>query len=304
MSESPSRSPRRAWRVLGRFASPVWQRAPEKWLRSRPFRQVGKLIYAHVTRFEHRQQTHSTWFLRYARHNQVWCTPILARSKDAPVRLASIGCSTGAELYSALYQLRSARPGIRVVGTGVDMVPAVVDAAARASYDTSRPSSAGLDALPPGAWELWSLSERERDMLFEPGGNGRVRVKDWIRADTRWISADASDPTLLERIGLQDVVLANNFLGPMDDALAEKCVRNLVRLVRPGGYLVVDGVDQNLRARLFPGLGLTPVVDQLKEVYYEDPTKRDWPWDRWALEPLDFHRPDWPYRYCSIYRKD
>lgn len=304
MSQSPDHSPRRRWRFLARCVGFSWGRVPEKWLSSRAFRWVGRLIYDHVSRFDQRHQSHSTWFLRYTLHNRVWYTPLLAQSNGAPVRIASIGCSTGAELYSALYQIRSARPGIRVIGTGVDMSPAVVDVAADAWYDAAGPSSEGLDALPSGAWELGHLSDRERETLFEPGGNGRVRVRDWIRADTHWVAADASDPGLVDRMEPQDVVLANNFLGPMDQEVAEACLRNLVRLVRPGGYLVVDGIDQDLRARLFPTLGLTPIVDRLEEVYYEDPTKRNWPWERWALEPLDFDRPDWRFRYCSIYRKD
>ena len=38
----------------------------------------------------------------------------------------------------------------------------------------------------------------------------------------------------------------------MEDPLAEACLRNVARLVNPGGILVVDGVDLDLKARVMP----------------------------------------------------
>ncbi len=183
------------------------------------------------------------------------------------------------------------------------MSAAVVDIARDALYSTREPTARRRSSLPAGAWELSQVPESERQALFEEAEQGFLKVREWIRADTHWLTADATDPALPDRIGLQEAVLANNFLGPMDDALAEVCVRNILKLVRPGGYLVVDGMDLGLRARLFPALGLTPILDDIEQIYYEDPTKLNWPWDRWAHEPLDFSRPDWQFRYCSIFRK-
>lgn len=92
-----------------------------------------------------------------------------------------------------------------------------------------------------------------------------------------------------------------NVLGPMQDALAETCLRNIVRLVAPSGYLVVNGVDLDLKTRVVHELKLRPVTDRIEEVHMADPTKRDWPWTRWGLEPFDWNRPDWAVRYASIY---
>ena len=70
----------------------------------------------------------------------------------------------------------------------------------------------------------------------------------------RWETGDATDPELLDLFGPQDVAMVCNVLGPMEDALAEKCLRNIVRLVVPDGHLVVDGMDLDLKTRVVQSL--------------------------------------------------
>jgi chemotaxis methyl-accepting protein methylase len=219
------------------------------------------------------------------------------------VKIASIGCSTGAELYSFLYVLRSSLPKTRISGLGIDVSHGVIEVARRAVYDTSKPSSSGLGLFHPGGPEADMLSDDTVAEMFETLPDGHLRVRDWIRADTSWLSADATNPNLTALVGIQDVILANNFLGPMDDDHAESCVRNLLKLLRPGGIFVAEGTDQDLRARLFPELGLEPQLDRLEDVYNADVGKHNWPWDRWAHEPIDRKRADWPARYSSIFKK-
>lgn len=268
-----------------------------------PFRGLGRYIYRRVTRHDLRIQSHHTKFCRNDPQAEV-LRDLIVRNFDGPdVRLASIGCSTGAELYSSFYTLRSSLPEMNISGVGIDLSDGVVEAARRAVYETTKPASSDVGLFDPGATETDELSEAMVTEMFETLPDGRLRVRDWIRADTTWLAADATDPDLINLIGMQDIVLANNFLGPMDDDLVEACVRNLLNLLRPHGFLVVDGMDQDLRARLIPELGLEPQLDRLEDIYHADPSKRNWPWDRWAHEPIDRKRSDWPARYCSIFKK-
>jgi hypothetical protein len=110
--------------------------------------------------------------------------------------MASVGCSTGAELYSTVSFLRSARSDLHVVGLGIDISEGVVAAAREGVYRRDRPaSSRGLFAPDPPEMspdlagcneECWSALLTEQKGLF--------RVRDWVRDGTFWLVADACDP--------------------------------------------------------------------------------------------------------------
>ena len=290
-------------KIVARFVRAVWRRSP-LWMReTSAFRVLGRYVYRHVTRHDFRIQSHHTKFCRNVPQIET-IRDLIARDFNGPdLRLASIGCSTGAELYSFLYKLRSSLPDMNITGVGVDLSPGVVDVARSAVYEAARPASVDVGLFDPGAPEADRLSDETVSEMFEKTSSESLCVRGWIRADTRWLVADAADSNLINLIGTQDVVLANNVFGPMDDDLVESCIRNLLKLVRPLGFLVVEGIDQDLRARLFPKLGLEAQLDRLDEVYFGDREKRNWPWDRWAHEPMDRKRADWRSRYSSIFKK-
>ena len=78
----------------------------------------------------------------------------------------------------------------------------------------------------------------------------------------------------------------------MAPADAEKCLRNIARLVGPGGYLFVSGVDLEVRTKVALDLGWKPVAELMAEIHDGDPSVRaDWPLQWWGLEPLDRRRP-------------
>jgi len=112
----------------------------------------------------------------------------------------------------------------------------------------------------------------------------------------------ASDSRLVTELGEQDIVFAKNFLGPMDSQFAEECFLNVLKLVKVGGYLIIDGVDLDVKCRVLSSINVTPILDNYKSIYHEDETKRGWPWVRWSHEPIDDSRIDWRIRYCSIFK--
>ncbi len=278
----------------------VWRRLPKSVLDTRPMRRLGTFLYTHYVRDTERDQSHMTWFMRNIPQLELLRDLLSRVGHGSTVRIASIGCSTGAELYSALWVIRTARPDLHVVACGVDISEHVVEIARRGVY---RPGGSLLEG---GLYNVTGSADLARELvaldgLVDPAPGGAVRVKDWLRDGVSWLACDATDPALLELLGRQDVVIARNFLGPMEDDLAEACLRNVARLAQPNGYLVVDGVDLDLKTRVMRSLDLRPVEDRIEEVHVADPTKADWPWTRWSHEPLDRTRPDWVLRYSTIF---
>ena len=291
-----------AFRRLLRPLRRLWTYIPESVLATRPMRRLGRFIYDNYVRNTKRDQSHQTRFMRNLPQLETLRDLIAKYPPGATLRVASIGCSTGAELYSTLWVLRSARRDLRVVATGVDISPEVVEIARRGVYRAQAPT---------GVRELENSGERAvpadgiaamADML-QAAPDGTFRISDWLREGVDWFAADASDPQLIARLGPRDLVLACNFMGPMEDPLAEACLRNVARLVAPNGTLVVDGIDLDVKSRIMPTLALTPITERIEAAHVADPTKSDWPWTRWSHEPFDRQRPDWAFRYSTIFAK-
>ena len=121
----------------------------------------------------------------------------------------------------------------------------------------------------------------------------------------RWLVADAKDPNLVDLVGVQDVLLANNFLVHMQPAAAQECMTGLLRLVRPGGLFICRGVDLGVRESVVRRSGLEPITNEIQQIHDADPTidaPKDWPWKYWGLEPMDLTRREWPARYAAIFR--
>jgi SAM-dependent methyltransferase len=119
----------------------------------------------------------------------------------------------------------------------------------------------------------------------------------------KWCVADAGDPEIVDAVGLQDMVVANNFLCHMDPWDAERSLRNIAGLVSPGGHLFVSGIDLDVRTKVALDLGWNPVQELLEEIHDGDPSCRGyWPCHYAGLESLDKRRRDWRVRYAAAFR--
>ena len=131
----------------------------------------------------------------------------------------------------------------------------------------------------------------------------QAKIKSWLRQGIIWKLGDAADPELINVLGFQDIVVASNFLCHMAPVDAEKCLRNIARLVGAGGHLFVSGVDLDVRTKVALDLGWKPMPGLIAEIHDGDPCVRaDWPWQWWGLEPLDQRRPDWQIRYAAVFQ--
>jgi SAM-dependent methyltransferase len=288
------KSPVRAYLRLNQR---LWSHLPASLAASPPVRRYGALVHRLVAARARRSQYFGTFFFR--NRPQLALMRRLADRKPAGSRLelAFLGCSSGAELYSVIWTIRSARPDLTVISQAVDISPEILAQAQRGVY--SRTTS-GLVGQPIFA----RITASEIAAMFDAGRDAReLRIKPWLKERVGWRLEDATSPRLVEALGRQDMVVANNFLCHMEPAPAERCLRNIVRLVRPGGYLFVSGVDLDVRARVAMDLGWTPVRESIEEIHDGDPSVRDdWPCHYWGLEPFDRNRPDRDLRYATAFQ--
>ncbi len=203
-----------------------------------------------------------------------------------------LGCSTGAEAYSIAWRIRSARPDLRLVLNAMDISKQAVEFAKRGVYSTTK-SELSSTAI------FERMTQAEMLEFFDKEGEAMV-VKPWIREGIHWQVGDAGDSDILNLLGPQEIVVASNFLCHMDNSEAERCLRNIARLVRPNGYLFVSGIETDVRTRVASDLDWKPLEDLLEEIHEGEPFMRSlWPTHYAGLEPLNKRRPDWKMRYAT-----
>jgi chemotaxis protein methyltransferase CheR len=280
---------RKAGSIARESAKICWDMLPDSVLSSWGFQKLGNLIHKAHIRWQVRVQgLKVTYFLRNVPLLEVLRDLALKIPTGDKWRVISVGCSTGAELYSLLWYIRSSRPDLQISAVGVDIADVVVAKANSGEYF-------------PEDDELLLLSNPMIEVLFDQAV-GAVKVKDWIRKDIQWLVADAMDPNILDLLGSADLLLANNLFGAMPDEKAEKFMDNLLRLVSPGGYFVLNG-NLDVKTRFAKKHGLAPVCERIEAIHFGDPTKIKWPWYHTSPEPIEKRRRDWRTRYAQVFAK-
>jgi chemotaxis protein methyltransferase CheR len=295
----------------------VWSHLPESIRRSSAGNAYGRYVHSVVCKTSNRQQYFATFFMRNRPELQMMCRLLDARPSGSVVNISVLACSKGAEVYSIMQTIRSARPDLQLRVHAVDISPEIVEFAERGVYSRTNsdpenppgPSSASdasdvvrKTGIDQGVSILERLADAEMKEMFEVKGD-RVTVRTWLREGITWLCGDASDPKLPSRLGLQDIVVANRFLCHMRPADAETCLRNIACIVRPGGHIFVSGIDLNVRTKVARSLGWKPIQELIREIHEGDSSLREgWPLEYWALEPFCEDRPDWAIRYASVFQ--
>jgi SAM-dependent methyltransferase len=273
----------------------VWEHLPISISNFPPISSYGNLLLTLVRLGATRKQNFGTLFLRNRPQLELIRRLSDRKGNGSPIRISVMACSKGAEVYSILWTIRPVRPDLKVIMHAVDISKEVLEFAQKGIYSlrTHEFSNAPI---------FERVTEEEMENIFDKDGD-KVKIKSWIKDGVIWHLGDAGDPEIVNVIGSQDMVIANNFLCHMDPADAEKCLRNIARLVKPGGYLFVSGIDLDVRTNVAHDLGWKPVIDLMEEVHNGDPVMRvDWPWKYWGLEPFDKRRYDWKIRYASAFQ--
>jgi chemotaxis methyl-accepting protein methylase len=303
-------------RVYLAFARRVWRRLSRHWRESPVALAAGAHMHRLVLRHQPREQNHSTFFFRNRAELELLTRVLDACPEGGRLKLAILGCSKGAEVYSFAWTIRSARPDLQLALSAVDISQDILDFAQQGTYwcgwqrDALYGSSEDEAALDVAAGterdQPVSIFERvtpeEMEGMFDLSG-GRATVKSWLKDGIRWRRGDAGNAQFAQRLGRQDIVVANRFLCHMKPAAAEECLRAIARLVKPGGYLFVSGVDLDVRTRVAHDSGWTPVTEFLEGVHDGDRTLLEgWPLEYWSIEPFQASHPDRDVRYASVFK--
>lgn len=289
LSDTARRYPDRAHELL-------WRWFGARSARGRLINAYGKYLHGrHRVRQTRRPDSVHTFFLRNKVQFEVLRDLVRDWPTAAPLRVASIGCSTGAELYSAIWSTLTTRADIDLVGTGMDVSEPALAVAQAARYNRA-------------GREVQRLTPSQLKELIDGGllidENETLTVPECYRQRATWVLGSVFDKTLRQRLGPQDIVFVNNVLCHFHDPQAAEALENIADLIDSGGYLFLSGVDPDVRTRVVRELDLTPVQGRLEDLYHGDERALTrWPMTYWGPEPFDRTRPDWDLRYGTLFRR-
>ncbi len=284
----------------------IWKHLPSSLTTLPPLYSYGMFLHALARLSAIRRQNVDTVFLRNRPELELIRRISCQKHRGATFKISVLGCSNGAEVYSILWKIRSARPDLKVITHAVDISKEVLTFAQKGAYS---PLFGAPPRGVPRTTPDWvdipmfeHMSGGEMGEIFDREDD-KLKVKSWIRDGTIWHLRDAGDPEIVDVLGLQDIVVANNFLCHMDAPAAERCLRNIARLVNSGGYLFVSGVDLDVRTKVARDLGWEPLQDLMEEIHDGDPSLRNgWPWAYWGVEPFNKRKSNWKVRYASAFQ--
>jgi polysaccharide pyruvyl transferase WcaK-like protein/chemotaxis methyl-accepting protein methylase len=295
----------------------IWRHLPASLTSWRPARGFGAHLHTLIQLRSTRTQSVGTFFFRNRPELELLSRLLDQKGQGSTLDLAILACSKGAEAYSVSYTIRCSRPDLKVRLHAVDIDKDILEFAERGVYSltTTKPSAA---PVPDSAGQVGDvsattfrnqntsiferMSSKEIEAMFDSEGE-LVKIKPRFQSGIVWHAGDARDPKLVDLVGLQDIVFANRFLCHMPSEDAEACLLNLARVVKPGGYVFVSGVDLAVRSKVARELGWRPVTQLIHEIHEGDSSlRRGWPLEYWGLEPFDQRRIDWKLRYASVFQ--
>ena len=218
---------------------------------------------------------------------------LIAVAPGRQLRIASIGCSNGAEAYTVSSCLSNHRPGLQYSIHAIDIHQHVIDKARAASYEPEE--------------EVYCnrrITEEFIDQTFDRGVT--YVVKPQISSRVTFSLGDVLDDGLVDLLPDMDVVFAQNFLFHLEPPKAAQAFENLCRILGPRGVMFLDGTDLPLRQRLTKKFGLDPLDWQVEQIHNEARWARGegYPDGYWGLEPFMMTKRDWCRRYSTIFIKN
>ncbi len=296
----------------------IWRHTPNSVRVSWAGRIYARYVDKMVRRSSDRSQSFTTFFLRNRPELELLQTLIGDKPTGSELKMTVLACSKGAEVYSMVWAIRSARPDLRISLQAIDISPAIVEFAKRGIYSLRKPQptdvpsdtyirqDGDIDAIPssdPNHWLFKHVSDEEMEAIFDIRGDQAI-VKPWLREGIQWFCGDANDPNLVVRLGgPQEIVVANRFLCHMRPPEAMNCLRNIGHLIARGGYLFVSGIDLDVRTAVAREERWIPVAQRMREIHDGDESLHSgWPTQWWGLEPFDETRRDWQVRYASVFQ--
>ena len=189
----------------------IWETISAGLRNSYPVRSYGAWLHSLVRLHATRQQYFATFFLRNRPALELMRHLAEKKAEGSTLRIAVLACSIGAEVYSILWTIRSARPDLKVLVSAMDISKRILDFAQTGIYASSTNGLVGSSIFE-------RVTAQEMEQIFDLEGDD-ARIKPWLREGITWQLGDASSPELANVLGPQDIVVANNFLCHMEPRL-------------------------------------------------------------------------------------
>jgi chemotaxis methyl-accepting protein methylase len=245
--------------------------------------------------WEDRKQFTFTQFFRLPSQFDALTGPVLdfldARHGSDPIRIAVIGCSTGAEPYTLSSVLLDRCPTLPVTIDAYDIDPEVLAVARNATYATDE-----VLANPLVSSDFVAKTFDRRD------GN-LCEVKSQVAGRVRFHQADFVHGAVREDIPPADIVFAQNVMCNLRRPAAARLFDNAVALLKPRSVLFVDGMDLDMREQRTRKYGLVPLTFALERIHEEARLVRGerYPWCAAGLEPFSPKHRNCDRYYSTIF---
>lgn len=181
--------------------------------------------------------TNETYFFREPRHFDFIHEQILPSWRDRRVRLWSAACSSGEEAYT-LGMLLAVHGRCEWEIHGTDISTRVIETARRGIYPMAR-----AERIPERYLKACCLKG-----VGSQAGNFLIDSK--IRRRTRFAAGNLLDN--LSALGTFDLIMLRNVLIYFDPEVKRQVALNILRQLRPGGWLMVGHAES--LGGLVPGL--------------------------------------------------
>src|SRR5256886_14317166 len=163
----------------------IWECLPCRVRNLYPIRAYGPWLHSLVCLRAKREMYFGTFFLRNRPALELMRRLADQQAHGSTLRIAVLGCSIGAEVYSILWAIRSARPDLKVLLDAVDISKEILNFAEQGTYT---PDGSRL----VGASIFERLTEAEMAEMFDWEGD-QATVKSWLREGITWQLGDVGD---------------------------------------------------------------------------------------------------------------
>jgi chemotaxis methyl-accepting protein methylase len=218
----------------------------------------GRMRQRSLRQRSDRSDSHTyTSFYRSPLQLEALLGPVLSHCERRGVKSPSIllfAGSNGAEAYTIASELRARRPDLDFHIRASDLHQHTVQHAKEASYT--------LDEITQGLSVPDEFLHRTFDIV-----DGRYVVKPEIHATVSFEQADLLSPNFASQFAPADIVFVQNVLFHMPPTLARQAFAAVLRLLKPGSVLFIEGMELDMRAELTRAAGLTPLDYKAKEIY-------------------------------------
>jgi len=139
-----------------RFNRYLWTALPPSIICLRPLNWYGRFLHLVARIQDDRGQAFNTFFLRNRPELELIQRLVCRNNSGETVNVAVLGCSTGAEVYSIAWAIRTARPDLKLVIHAVDVSKETVEFARCGVYPlNARMVLKGVhDCMAAGRWRV------------------------------------------------------------------------------------------------------------------------------------------------------